>query len=107
MKVYGLPMSTNVARVLVCLEEAGEQYEVVPIDFSTAEHKSPEHTSRNVSYSYNLFSPFFSINFHGQNNFHLSELLDQSTMLIFHDSVLSFSPSYSHLVKSQLFRMVI
>ncbi|BAB64059.1 putative glutathione transferase [Oryza sativa Japonica Group] len=47
MKVYGLPMSTNVARVLVCLEEAGEQYEVVPIDFSIAEHKSPEHTSRN------------------------------------------------------------
>uniref|UniRef100_A0A0D9V160 glutathione transferase n=1 Tax=Leersia perrieri TaxID=77586 RepID=A0A0D9V160_9ORYZ len=47
MKVYGLPMSTNVARVLVCLEEAGAQYEVIPIDFSTAEHKSPEHTSRN------------------------------------------------------------
>uniref|UniRef100_A0A0D9V141 glutathione transferase n=1 Tax=Leersia perrieri TaxID=77586 RepID=A0A0D9V141_9ORYZ len=51
MKVYGLPMSTNVARVLVCLEEAGAKYEVVPIDFSTAEHKSLEHTSRNVRYN--------------------------------------------------------
>ncbi|KAG8045129.1 hypothetical protein GUJ93_ZPchr0008g12389 [Zizania palustris] len=47
MKVFGQPMSTNVARVLVCLEEAGVKYEVVPVDFATAEHKSPEHTSRN------------------------------------------------------------
>ncbi|KQJ98227.1 probable glutathione S-transferase GSTF2 [Brachypodium distachyon] len=47
MKVYGLPMSTNVARVLVCLEEVGAQYEVVPINFSIGEHKNMEHTARN------------------------------------------------------------
>uniref|UniRef100_A0A0D9V138 GST N-terminal domain-containing protein n=1 Tax=Leersia perrieri TaxID=77586 RepID=A0A0D9V138_9ORYZ len=47
MKVYVLPMSTNLARVLVCLGEAEAQYEVIPIDFSMAEHKSPEHTSCN------------------------------------------------------------
>uniref|UniRef100_A0ACD5UWY9 Uncharacterized protein n=1 Tax=Avena sativa TaxID=4498 RepID=A0ACD5UWY9_AVESA len=47
MKVYGLPMSKNVARVLVCLEEVGENYEVVSINFSTGEHKSIEHIARN------------------------------------------------------------
>ncbi|TVT99266.1 hypothetical protein EJB05_30449 [Eragrostis curvula] len=46
-KVFGPAMSTNVVRVLVCLEEVGAEYEVVNIDFSTMEHKSPGHLARN------------------------------------------------------------
>jgi predicted component of type VI protein secretion system len=49
VKVFGPAMSTNVARVLVFLEEVGAEYEVVDIDFKAMEHKSPEHLARNVS----------------------------------------------------------
>jgi len=47
VKVFGPAMSTNVARVVVCLEEVGAEYEVVNIDFQSKEHKSPEHLARN------------------------------------------------------------
>ncbi|KAF0918043.1 hypothetical protein E2562_021734 [Oryza meyeriana var. granulata] len=47
VKVFGPAMSTNVARVLLCLEEVGAEYEVVDIDFQAMEHKSPEHLKRN------------------------------------------------------------
>uniref|UniRef100_A0A0D9Y8M0 glutathione transferase n=1 Tax=Oryza glumipatula TaxID=40148 RepID=A0A0D9Y8M0_9ORYZ len=47
VKVFGPAMSTNVARVLVCLEEVGAEYELVNIDFKAMEHKSPEHLKRN------------------------------------------------------------
>ncbi|KAF6988036.1 hypothetical protein CFC21_005622 [Triticum aestivum] len=47
VKVFGPAMLTNVARVLVCLEEVGAEYEVVDIDFKAMEHKSPEHLVRN------------------------------------------------------------
>ncbi|KAL6615177.1 hypothetical protein ACP70R_037447 [Stipagrostis hirtigluma subsp. patula] len=47
IKVYGPAASTNVARVLVCLEEVGLDYELVPVDMTKGEHKSPAHVSRN------------------------------------------------------------
>ncbi|WVZ79365.1 hypothetical protein U9M48_026949 [Paspalum notatum var. saurae] len=47
VKVFGPAMSTNVARVLVCLEEVGADYDVVSMDFQAKEHKSPEHLARN------------------------------------------------------------
>ncbi|KAL6597736.1 hypothetical protein ACP70R_046541 [Stipagrostis hirtigluma subsp. patula] len=47
MKVYGPAASTNVARVLVCLEEVGLDYELVPVDMTKGELKSPAHVSRN------------------------------------------------------------
>ncbi|KAL6890571.1 hypothetical protein ACP4OV_008826 [Aristida adscensionis] len=47
MKVYGPVASTNVARVLVCLEEIAAEYEVVPVDMTKGEHKSPAHVARN------------------------------------------------------------
>ncbi|CAN6328462.1 unnamed protein product, partial [Urochloa humidicola] len=47
MKVYGPAASTNVARVLVCLEEVGAEYELVPVDMPSGEHKSPAHVARN------------------------------------------------------------
>jgi glutathione S-transferase len=48
VKVFGPAMSTNVVRVLVCLEEVGAEYEVVNIDMKSQEHKSPQHLVRNV-----------------------------------------------------------
>ena len=48
MKLYGSTMSWNMTRSALALEEAGADYEIVPINFATAEHKSPEHLARNV-----------------------------------------------------------
>jgi len=47
VKVFGSAAFTNVARVLVCLEEVGAEYEVVEVDFHDMEHKGPEHLARN------------------------------------------------------------
>jgi glutathione S-transferase len=49
MKLYGATLSWNVTRCVAALEEAGVEYEIVPINFGTGEHKSPEHLARNVS----------------------------------------------------------
>lgn len=48
VKVFGSAAFSNVARVLVCLEEVGAEYEIVDVDFQAKEHKSPEHLGRNV-----------------------------------------------------------
>ena len=48
VKVFGSAVSTNVARVLVCLEEVGVCYEVVDVNFAAGEHKGPENLARNV-----------------------------------------------------------
>jgi hypothetical protein len=55
MKLYGATVSWNVTRCVVALEEAGAEYQIVPIDFATAEHKSPDHLARNVRRSQCLF----------------------------------------------------
>ncbi|KAF7074895.1 hypothetical protein CFC21_079713 [Triticum aestivum] len=47
VKVFGHATSTNVARVLLCLEEVGAEYELVPVDFLAGEHNTPEHVQRN------------------------------------------------------------
>uniref|UniRef100_A0A453M1I7 GST N-terminal domain-containing protein n=1 Tax=Aegilops tauschii subsp. strangulata TaxID=200361 RepID=A0A453M1I7_AEGTS len=41
VKVLGSAAFTNVARVLVCLEEVGAEYEIVDVDFRSKEHKGP------------------------------------------------------------------
>ncbi|CAN6358540.1 unnamed protein product [Urochloa humidicola] len=46
-KVYGSSVSPYVATVLVCLEEAGAAYELVPLDMAAREHKAPHHLARN------------------------------------------------------------
>jgi glutathione S-transferase len=46
--LYGMTMSWNVTRCVAALEEAGIEYDVVPIDFGAGEHKSPDHLARNV-----------------------------------------------------------
>ncbi|KAJ1687752.1 hypothetical protein LUZ63_019142 [Rhynchospora breviuscula] len=47
MKVYGLTRAPNLARVLISLEEVRAEYEIVPVDFATREHKSQAHLVRN------------------------------------------------------------
>ena len=46
-KLYGMTMSWNVTRCVAALEEAGVEYDVVPIDFGAGEHKTPDHLARN------------------------------------------------------------
>ena len=58
MKLYGWVVSPWMARVLVCLEEAGAEYEVVPMSRSGGDHRRPEHLARNVSTFTTIFSPF-------------------------------------------------
>jgi glutathione S-transferase len=48
VKVFGSAPFTNVARVLLCLEEVGADYEIVDVDFGDREHKGPDHLARNV-----------------------------------------------------------
>jgi hypothetical protein len=50
MKLYDVMMSWDVTRCVAALEEAGSEYEIVPINCSTGEHKSPEHLARNIRY---------------------------------------------------------
>ncbi|GJN05253.1 hypothetical protein PR202_ga22867 [Eleusine coracana subsp. coracana] len=47
MKLYGWVVSPWMARVRVCLEEAGAAYEVVPMSRSGGDHRRPEHLARN------------------------------------------------------------
>ncbi|CAL4895693.1 unnamed protein product [Urochloa decumbens] len=47
VKVYGSAVSPYVATVLVCLEEAGAAYELVPLDMAAREQKAPHHLARN------------------------------------------------------------
>jgi hypothetical protein len=46
-KVYG------VAAVLLCLEEAGVAYELVPVDMAKREHKAPQRTNPAINCSTN------------------------------------------------------
>ena len=48
MKLYGWAVSPWMARVLVCLEEAGAEYELVPMSRNGGDHRRPEHLARNV-----------------------------------------------------------
>jgi glutathione S-transferase len=51
MKVYGWAVSPWMARVLICLEEAGVEYELVPMSRVGGDHRRPEHLARNVCFS--------------------------------------------------------
>ncbi|KAF7066112.1 hypothetical protein CFC21_072150 [Triticum aestivum] len=48
VRVFGPAKSINVARMLLCLEEVGAEYELVHMDlFQAKEQNSPEHLARN------------------------------------------------------------
>ncbi|KAF0920192.1 hypothetical protein E2562_033744 [Oryza meyeriana var. granulata] len=47
MKVYGWLVSPSMAKVLLSLEEAGVEYEVVPLSMSNGDHRRPQYLARN------------------------------------------------------------
>ncbi|OVA14845.1 Glutathione S-transferase [Macleaya cordata] len=47
LKIYGIPASTCVARIMICLEEKGVEYELVPVDMATGEHKRHPYLAKN------------------------------------------------------------
>ncbi|CAN6345276.1 unnamed protein product [Urochloa humidicola] len=47
VKVYGWAMSPFVSRALLCLEEAGVGYELVPMSRDGGDHRRPDHLARN------------------------------------------------------------
>ncbi|CAN6336317.1 unnamed protein product [Urochloa humidicola] len=47
VKVYGSALSPYVATVLVCLEEVGVAYELIPLDMAAREQTAPHHLARN------------------------------------------------------------
>ncbi|RDX74892.1 Glutathione S-transferase F13 [Mucuna pruriens] len=47
LKLYGLAMSTNTARAMICLHEKELDFELVPVNVFTAEHKQPPFLSKN------------------------------------------------------------
>jgi hypothetical protein len=48
VKVYGVAASPFVATVLLCLEETGVGYELVPVDMAAREQRTESYLSRNV-----------------------------------------------------------
>ena len=51
VKVYGPPMSTAVSRVLACLLEKEVEFQLLPINLSKGQHKSPDFLKLQVSLS--------------------------------------------------------
>lgn len=49
IKVHGVPMSTAAARVIACLYEKGLEFDLVPVDMRSGEHKKEPFLSLNVS----------------------------------------------------------
>ena len=47
-KVYGWAISPFVSRALLALEEAGVDYELVPVSRQDSDHRGPEHLARNI-----------------------------------------------------------
>ena len=52
VKVFGSAVFANAARVLVCLDEVGAEYEVVEVDYMAKEHKGADHLARNVRFGF-------------------------------------------------------
>jgi glutathione S-transferase len=48
VKVYGWAISPVVSRALLALEEAGIDYELVPMNRQAGDQHRPEHLARNV-----------------------------------------------------------
>ncbi|CAD6334655.1 unnamed protein product [Miscanthus lutarioriparius] len=47
VKLYGWSRSPFVSRALLCLEEAGVDYELVPMNKEAGDHRRPDHIARN------------------------------------------------------------
>ncbi|KAK4775569.1 hypothetical protein SAY87_023530 [Trapa incisa] len=47
LKLHGLPMSSCTTRVMICLHEKGVEFELVPVDLFTGQHKQPPFLDKN------------------------------------------------------------
>lgn len=47
LRLHGFPMSPNVRRAQLALEESGTPYELVPVNLMTGEHRGPEYSALN------------------------------------------------------------
>ncbi|WVZ96272.1 hypothetical protein U9M48_041930 [Paspalum notatum var. saurae] len=47
VKVYGWAVSPYVSRALLALEEAGVDYELIPMNRGSGDHRTPDHLARN------------------------------------------------------------
>jgi len=46
LKLYGVVLATCTQRVLAVAKQLNVQVELVPVDFATGEHKSPEYLKK-------------------------------------------------------------
>ncbi|KAF8660598.1 hypothetical protein HU200_057625 [Digitaria exilis] len=78
VKVFGPVVSPNVARVVLCLEEVGVEYEIVNVEFATGEHKSPEHLQQSRAISRHVLRKYKSseVNLLGESNLEEAALVD-------------------------------
>jgi len=49
LKIYGLAMSTNTTRAMICLHEKEVDFELIPVNVFASEHKQPPFLNKNVS----------------------------------------------------------
>ncbi|KAK2403656.1 phi class glutathione S-transferase [Trifolium repens] len=47
LKIYGLAMSTNTTRAMICLHEKEVEFELVPVNVFASEHKQPPFLNKN------------------------------------------------------------
>ncbi|KAI3961228.1 hypothetical protein MKX01_035814 [Papaver californicum] len=47
VKLYGIPTSTCTTHAMICLHEKEVEFELVPVDIYTGEHKQPSYLSKN------------------------------------------------------------
>ncbi|KXG37119.1 hypothetical protein SORBI_3001G012500 [Sorghum bicolor] len=94
MKLYGATVSWNVTRCVVALEEAGAEYQIVPIDFATAEHKSPEHLARNP---FGQVPAFQDGDLHLWGTYATHMILYLLVSLCKYDSIVVFTPAIIYI----------
>lgn len=61
VKVYGPITAACPQRVLACLLEVGVDFELIPVDLESGEHKRPEFLLRQVRHIFH-YLPIFSFN---------------------------------------------
>jgi glutathione S-transferase len=89
VKVFGPAKSTCVARVLICLEEVGAEYELVHVHIPAGEHKIPAHVARNVCLQSPLLSHTPSVHIYRRYSF-LKKILKYKTPVKFGERFVRF-----------------
>jgi glutathione S-transferase len=64
VKLYGWAISPFVSRALLCLEEAGVDYELVAMDHRAGDQRRPDHLARNVSTLYSCVANGTAVQYH-------------------------------------------